>query len=81
LVYHKKQIIQKQWKDVGAGQSVLMVLPVITSNSSFIASEAKQSSDFKKVTTSHPEQATCHPEQATCHPEHCEGSRDITMNK
>lgn len=25
LVYHKKEITQKQWKDVGAGQSVLMI--------------------------------------------------------
>lgn len=25
LVYHKKEIIQKQWKDIGAGQSVLQI--------------------------------------------------------
>jgi hypothetical protein len=70
LVYHKKQIIQKQWKDVGAGQSVCMMrkisiandTSVIDSNTSVIASEAKQSSEFKKLHTIHPEQTTCHPE-------------------
>ena len=41
LVYHKKEITQKQWKDIGAGQSVFMVRSVI-------ASEAKQSIELNK---------------------------------
>ncbi len=38
LVYHKKEIVQKQWKDVGAGQSVLQI-----QNSAF-----KTHNDFNK---------------------------------
>ena len=48
LVYHKKEITQKHWKDVGAGQSVFMVrtwVNIFRSDNLLVVDESNQSAN------------------------------------